>query len=411
MAVEVFNMKVKKDIGDLAIFGSKAVFDEPLHVGRPNLPDRAIFLERINEIFDRRWLTNKGPFVQELEKRLADYLAVKHCIAVCNGTVALEILIKALELKGEIICPSFTFVATAHALQWLGLRPVFCDIDSQTHNMDPRQAEQLITSKTSGILGVHLWGRPCAIDDLTRLAQKHHLKLFFDATHAFGSSAGGRKIGNFGEAEVFSLHATKVLHTFEGGAITTDNDELAMRIRLLKNFGFTGFDKVWMLGTNGKMSEIHAAMGLAMMDSLSDIMEANKQRYGIYQKIFEGIDGLQLVAYDEGEQNNFQYVVVEIDEGVTGLSRDRLADILWAENILARRYFYPGCHRLAPYVSDTTIDRSQLKETEKMCERTLCLPTGTAVAKETVDTIAQLLVFIVKNGEAIRSKLPSSKDN
>ena len=400
-------MNVKKNIDDLAALGGAPLFDEPIHVGRPNLPEREALLRRINEALDRRWLTNKGPLVLELEKRIADYLGVKHCIAVCNGTIALEIVIKALELKGEVICPSFTFVATAHALEWLGLRPVFCDIDPQTHNIDPAQAQQLITGKTSGIVGVHLWGRPCAIEDLTRLAKEHRLKLFFDAAHAFGVTAGGRRIGGFGEAEVFSFHATKVFHTFEGGAITTNNDALAARCRLLKNFGFKGYDRVLCSGTNGKMSEIHAAMGLGMMDSIADIMEKNKKYYRIYQKIFEGA-GLRLLSYAEGARNNFQYIVVEIGEGTTALTRDQLADLLGAENILARRYFYPGCHRMEPYVSDTTIDRARLKQTEKIGERTLCLPTGTSLSEEDVEEIGRLLVFIVKNDRSIAAKLSAT---
>lgn len=402
-------MNVKKNIDDLAVLGGVPLFDGLIHVGRPNLPEREALLRRINEALDRRWLTNKGPFVLELEKRIANYLGVKHCITICNGTVALEIVIKALELKGEVICPSFTFVATAHALQWLGLRPVFCDIDPKTHNIDPAQAQKLITDKTSGIVGVHLWGRPCVIEDLTLLAKKHQLKLFFDAAHAFGSTAGGRMIGAFGEAEVFSFHATKVFNTFEGGAITTNNDELAFKCHLMKNLGFKGYDRVLCLGTNGKMSEIHAAMGLAMLDAMAGIIEENEKRYRIYQKNFESINGLRLVTYDKNEQNNFQYVVVEINEEVIGLSRDQLVELLRAENILARRYFYPGCHRMEPYVSDTTINRTRLKQTEKICERTLCLPTGTAVSNEDVDTIGQLLVFLIKNDKSIAAKLSATK--
>jgi len=402
------SLTIKNNIDELATFGGAPLFDGLIHVGRPNLPEREALIRRINEVLDNRWLTNKGPFVLELEKRIANYLGVKHCITICNGTIALEIIIKALKLKGEVICPSFTFIATAHALQWLCLRPVFCDIDPRTHNLDPKQVEKLITQKTSGIVGVHLWGRPCAIEELTALANKHQLKLFFDAAHAFGATHGGRMIGGFGEAEVFSFHATKMFNTFEGGAITTNNDDLAARCRLLKNFGFKDYDLVLFPGTNGKMSEIHAAMGLGMMDSLDHIIKENKKHYRTYQHILKEQDGLRIVSYAETEQSNFQYVVVEIDEGVTMLSRDQLVELFFTENILARRYFYPGCHRMEPYASDPTQDTDLLKQTDRISQRTLCLPTGTSLTTEDVEKIGRLLIFLIKNGKSILEKLQTS---
>ena len=176
-------------------------------------------------MLDRRWLSNNGVFVRDFERQIADYLGVKHCIAVCNGTIALELAIRALELKGEVIIPSFTFIATAHALQWQEITPVFCDIDPKTHTLNPWRVESLITPRTSGIIGVHVWGQPCDVETLTEIANKHHLKLMFDASHAFGCSHGRTMIGNFGSAEVFSFHATKFINAFEGGAIVTNDDE------------------------------------------------------------------------------------------------------------------------------------------------------------------------------------------
>ena len=200
---------MKKKLDGLAIFGGVPAFREKLHVGRPNIGDRGRLLERINDLLDRRWLTNDGPFVQELERRISEVLAVKHCIAMSNGTVAMEIAIRALGLTGEVIVPSFTFVATAHALQWQEITPVFCDVEPQTFNIDPNLVKELITPRTTGITGVHLWGRPCDAEALTAVACSHNLKLLFDAAHAFGCSYKGRMIGNFGDAEVFSFHATK----------------------------------------------------------------------------------------------------------------------------------------------------------------------------------------------------------
>ena len=250
-----------------------------LHVGCPNIGNRQDLRRRIDDILDRRWLTNGGPYVNEFEQRVAEFIGVKHCIATCNATVALEILIRALGLTGEVIVPSFTFVATVHALQWQGITPVFCDIDPRTHNIDPRKVEELITSRTSGILGVHLWGRPCPIAKLQALANRHGLALLFDAAHAFACKHRGRMIGGFGRAEVLSFHATKFINAGEGGAVVTNDDDLAAQIRLMKNFGFSGFDKVTSIGTNGKMSELSAAMGLTNLESLKKFTRANRSNF------------------------------------------------------------------------------------------------------------------------------------
>ncbi|HEX7488672.1 MAG TPA: aminotransferase class I/II-fold pyridoxal phosphate-dependent enzyme, partial [Anaeromyxobacteraceae bacterium] len=229
--------RAKDEVGDFALLGGSPLFERPLHVGQPNLGDREQLHRLLDGILDRRWLTNHGPLVTELEARLAKLMGVGHCIAMCNGTVALEIAIRALGLKGEVIVPSFTFVATAHALQWQEITPIFCDVDPRTHTLDPDRVERVISSRTSGILGVHVWGRPCDVEGLSEVARRHRLALLFDAAHAFGVSRRGRMIGNFGDCEVFSFHATKFFNTFEGGAITTDDDDIARRCRLMRNFG------------------------------------------------------------------------------------------------------------------------------------------------------------------------------
>ena len=333
-------------------------------------------MARINDLLDRRWLTNNGPFVQEFEQRVADFLGVKHCIAMCNATVALEIAIRALGLHGEVIVPSFTFIATAHALQWQEITPVFCDVDPATHNLDPAKVEAMITPRTTGIIGVHVWGRPCAIEALSEIAQRRGLKLMFDAAHAFGCSYRGRMIGNFGEAEVFSFHATKFFNTFEGGAVVTNDDELAAKIRLMKNFGFAGYDNVIYVGTNGKMSEVSAAMGLTGLESLDEFIAANRRNYAAYRAGLQDMPGIQLIAYDEAERCNYQYVIVEVDEATAGISRDDLVRVLHAENVLARRYFYPGCHQMEPYRSYFPHAGLLLPETERLTQRVMSLPTG-----------------------------------
>src|SRR5690348_16496863 len=254
-------LKTIRSKADLAINGAPPAFDQPLHVGRPNIEGSEEFLLRVRQILDSRWLTNDGPMVQEFERRIAEYLGVKHCIAMCNGTIALEIAIRALGLTGEVIVPSWTFVATAHALYWQGITPVFADINATTHNLDPEAVRRMITPRTSGIIGVHLWGRPAPVEELQLIANEYGLKLMFDAAHAFGSTFAGRPIGCFGECEVFSFHATKSFNTMEGGAVTTDDDDLAETMRLMRNFGFKGYDNVVHPGTNGKMIEVCAAMG------------------------------------------------------------------------------------------------------------------------------------------------------
>lgn len=395
----------KSHLEDLAIFGGKPAFNEPLHVGRPNIGDRASLLQRINDMLDRRWLTNNGPYVQELEQRIGSLLGVKHCIATCNGTVALELAIRAAGLCGEVIVPSFTFIATPHALQWQEITPVFCDVDPRTHTLNPLRVEEMITPRTSGIIGVHVWGQPCDVEALTEIARKHNLKLMFDASHAFGCSYKGQMIGNFGEAEVFSFHATKFFNTFEGGAIVTNNDELAAKIRLMKNFGFAGYDNVVYLGTNGKMSEVSAAMGLTSLESLDNFIAINHRNYQQYQEKLAEIPGILLLDYGHIIKFNYQYIVLEVDEKIAKISRDTLQQCLQAENILARRYFYPGCHKMEPYNSYFPHAGLLLPETEKLVQKVLILPTGSTINLTDINSICNIIRLIVRQAGIINLKL------
>jgi len=392
-------------VAELAIFGGTPAFDKKLYVGRPNIGSRERLLERINDLLDRRWLSNRGPYVDEFEQRIAEMAGTKHCIAMCNATVALEITIRAAELAGEVIVPSFTFVATAHALKWQEITPVFCDIDPATHNIDPDRVEAMITPRTTGIIGVHVWGRPCDVEALTTIARRRGLKLLFDAAHAFGCSYKGHMIGSFGDAEVFSFHATKFLNAFEGGAVTTNDDELAARIRLMKNFGFLGYDNVIYIGTNGKMSEVSAAMGLTGLESLEEFIVANRRNYEQYRRELADIPGVHLATYDETEKCNYQYVVLEIDEGVTQVSRDHLVEVLHAENVLARRYFYPGCHQMEPYRSYFPHAGLLLPETERLTGRVMSLPTGTAVGRDEVHRVCQIIRLVVAHGPDVSARL------
>jgi|SRR5580704_16655571 dTDP-4-amino-4,6-dideoxygalactose transaminase len=398
-------MLIKKTISDFAIFGGEASFDQPLHVGRPNIGSKERLLQRINEVVDRRWLTNSGPCVEEFEQQLRQLLGVCHCDSMCNATDGLQLAMRAMKMHGEVIVPAFTFIATAHAVQWLGFTPVFCDVDSRTHTIDPACVEELITPQTTGILGVHLWGRACDIEALAAIATRHGLKLLFDAAHAFNCSSRGRMIGNFGDAEVFSFHATKFFNTFEGGALATNNAELAWRVRRMRNFGFAGLDQTDSLGTNAKMTEVSAAMGLTNLESLQDFVETNQRNYQAYRRGLEGIPGMRVLEYDASEKSNYQYIVLEVEQSEAELSRDCLQEILWAESVLARRYFYPGCHRMQPYASTMPDIGSRLPVTERLARSVLVLPTGTAVTAEQIEVICGIMRFAVSHGGDMAQRL------
>lgn len=381
---------------DLAINGAPAAFDHPLHVGRPNIGSREEFIKYVDDIFDRRWLSNNGPLVQEFEQRVADRLGTKHCVAMCNGTVALEIAIRALGLEGEVIVPSYTFVATAHALSWQAITPVFADIDPATHTLDPTAVRRMITPRTTGIIGVHLWGRAAPVEALQDIADEHGLKLMFDAAHAFGCSHHGKMIGNFGRCEVFSLHATKFFNTFEGGAVITNDDELAEAMRLMRNFGFSGMDNVIHPGTNGKMIEVAAAMGLVNLDAIDSVIEANRRNYQAYREGLSGIPGISLLPFSEDERNNYQYVVMEVGEDCP-VSRDQIIKALHAENILARKYFWPGCHNMTPYRELYPHAGLLLPNTQKVADRVVVLPTGTTLNNEDIGAICSILDILIKD--------------
>ncbi len=316
---EKLRLTRKRQRRDLAIHGSRPEFDSPLHVGRPYMGNRERLLDRYSAALDRSWVTNNGPLVQELEAKLAARIGIEHFVAVCNGSLALQLCLRALGLDGEVILPAFTFVATAHAVAWEGLVPVFADISRETHCVDPGWVEGLVNRRTSAVIGVHLWGRACDVEGLAAIARRHGTRLIFDAAHAFACTHRGRPIGGFGDAEIFSFHATKFFHTLEGGGVATNDAALAGALRRLRNHGFTGVDEV------------------------------------------------------------------------AGLSRDALVDVLRAENVLARRYFFPGCHRFEPYRSRGRLTGRPLPGTDHVASRVVCLPTGPTVSEADIDTIAEII--------------------
>jgi dTDP-4-amino-4,6-dideoxygalactose transaminase len=323
---------------------------------------------------------------------------------MANGTAAMEVVARALNLTGEIIVPAFTFIATPHAFAWLGLEPVFCDIDPATHTIDARAAEQLISSRTSAIVGVHLWGRACDVVGLDQIAARHHIALIYDAAHALGASFGKQRVGSFGTAEVFSFHATKFFNTFEGGAVTTRDAALAARLRLLRNFGFAGYDDIVALGTNAKLSEAHAAMGLAMVEHLDGLIDRNAQSWVHYADALRGLSGCKLMQVQDGYGSNYQYVVVEVGDEFP-LTRDQLLQVLWQENVRARRYFFPGCHRVQPYVSR---QQPSLPVTEAATDRVLVFPSGASISDDEINSVVQLIRLACDQAAHLRELLPAT---
>jgi dTDP-4-amino-4,6-dideoxygalactose transaminase len=392
---------VIKPLEQFAVMGGTPLFPQPLHVGRPNIPDKKAVLKRIEDSLERGWLTNDGPLVRELEDELASYIGVAHCVAMANATVAMEVLARALNLQGEVIVPGFTFIATAHAFSWLGLTPVFCDVDRDTHMIDVASAERAITPRTSAIAAVHLWGSACDVDALDDLARRRNLALVYDAAHALGASANGRKVGSFGNAEVFSFHATKFFNTFEGGAVTTNDAALAERLRLLRNFGFAGYDNVVTLGTNAKLSEAHAAMGLTMIEHVDELSARNRETWRRYADMLGSIDALELIEPGHATESNYQYVVCEVKEGAP-LTRDQLLNVLWQENVRARRYFFPGCHRTPPYASAHT----SLPVTDDVATRVLVLPAGAQISGKEIAQVVGLIAGALECADQLRDHLP-----
>lgn len=356
-----------------------------------------------DDIFDRRVFTNEGPMVRALEAALADRLQVAECVLCANGTLGLELLARVLGLRGEVIVPAFTFVATAHAFRNVGLTPVFCDIDPQTHNVDPSSVRRLVGERTAAICAVHLWGRSAPIAALETIADDAGIPLLFDAAHAFGCRHRSRPVGSSGRAEVFSFHATKIFHTMEGGAVTTHDRELAQALRLARNFGFAGYDHVVCAGTNAKMSEMAAAFGLASLDGFDGTVARARAIHERYTERLASMPGIRLLSYVP-DQHNFHYVVLEIDERELGLSRDTLMRALHAENILARRYFYPGCHRMEPYRGESRSDGA-LENTERVAQRVLLLPGGAALSAWECDDVSDAVRRIVEHREAVRCAL------
>jgi dTDP-4-amino-4,6-dideoxygalactose transaminase len=389
----------------LAILGGKPAFEQPLYVTRSLEPDPQVFEAHVKDIFAARWFTNDGRCVRELEARLAERLGVGFCLVFCNGTVALQVALRALELSGEIVTTPFTFPATVHAIQWNGLVPVFCDVDPETYNLDPRAAESCLSPATSGILPVHVFGNPCDVERLEKLAINHRLRVLYDAAHCFGVETLGRSIGSWGDLSVLSFHATKLFHTAEGGAIVGSDPALRKRISALRNFGILDEETVKGVGLNGKLSEVHAAIGLALLDRIDEEIERRTRLVQRYRAALEGVAGLRFQQLARHTRPNCGYFPVEVDAERFGLDRDGVFRALRAENVYARKYFFPLCSENESYRDLPSARPELLPHARRLAARVLCLPLFGEMADSDVDRIGDLIGRIQREADPVRAAL------
>ncbi|MBQ7497084.1 MAG: DegT/DnrJ/EryC1/StrS family aminotransferase [Selenomonas sp.] len=315
--------------------------DSPVYVTQALLPPRQEYDRYLDKIWQSHILTNNGELHVELEESLRSFLGVKNVTLLVNGHSALDVAFKAMHLSGEAITTPFTFASTTHAIVLNGLTPVFADIKMSDYTIDEKCVESLITARTSAIVAVHVYGYPCALEPLARIAAKHHLALIYDAAHAFGVRVNGKPIGSFGDVSMLSFHATKVFNTIEGGALLSENASLARSFNLCKNFGITGPEHVEAVGVNAKMNEFQAAMGLAILPHLGEEMEKRRRITEIYRNGLAGVPGLRTMCDLPGVEHNYAYFPLLVDEQQFGLTRDELFSYLEARNVFPRKYFYP----------------------------------------------------------------------
>lgn len=364
---------------------------KPILVNQPFLPPLEEFNEYLKQIWESKWLTNNGRFHQEFEKALAEYLNVPYISLFTNGALALNTAIQALRISGEVITTPFSFVATTHSLHWNSIKPVFVDIDPLTCNIDSSKIEAAISPKTTAILPVHVYGHPCNIDEIQRIADIYGLKVIYDAAHTFGGRYKGNSLAAYGELSILSFHATKVFNTFEGGAIVVHDEKLKKRIDYLKNFGFADEVTVVGPGTNAKMNEVQAAMGLLQLKYIDENIHYRKVLGELYYKLLNDIQGVTYLKPCAGLEYNYSYLPVFIDRTQYSCSRDELYEYLKTKGIYARRYFYPLISDFPTYRGLPSAIESNLTTAKKIAETVLCLPLHTNMTEDDVYRICELI--------------------
>jgi dTDP-4-amino-4,6-dideoxygalactose transaminase len=366
-------------------------FDEPIYVTRPLLPPLERFNVRLQEVWESRWLTNMGDQHEQLGRAIRQYLDVPEVSLFNNGTIALLVALRALDLDGEVITTPFTFPATPHAISWSGAVPVFCDIDAVTLTLDPARVEQAITPRTSGILAVHAYGMPCDVGALQTIADNNGLKLVYDAAHAFGVKIDGVSIGNFGDISMFSFHATKLFHSAEGGALACRNGTTRQLVDQLKNFGILNQEAVGPIGINGKMTELQAALGLAVLDCVPEELQCRRAVIARYREGLDGIPGLKVMQEGPGIESSCQYFVVRIDPVRFGCSRDVVFERLKHYNVFARKYFYPLCSEYDCYNDLPSSAPGLLPVANEAAGQVLCLPLYGSLPLDVCDAICDII--------------------
>lgn len=369
-------------------------FPQPIFVTRPIMPDLERVTEKLKEVWEAQWLSNGGAQHKALEEQVRLFLKAPHLSLFNNGTIALMVAIQSLRLQGEVITTPFTFPATTHVLAWNNITPVFCDIHPDTLTIDPDKIESLITNRTTAILGVHVYGMPCHVERIQEIADRHGLRVIYDAAHAFGTEIGGRGIGTFGDISMFSFHPTKLFHTAEGGALTYNDPHLKQRIDLLKNFGIRNEFEVLLPGINGKMNELSAVIGLIVLDMVKDEWVRRQAIRDQYTRELGGIPGIKIVEMPKGVTNSQQYMVIRINGKEFGATRDDVYAHLRTYNVHARKYFYPltsdyPCYHQLPSAHD-----GSLVNAKQASDEVLCLPFYGDLKHEVVTTICELIISL-----------------
>lgn len=385
---------MKNSISDFALYGGEKVFSTFRTTTNMVPPDREVFFNYAKKAFENRQFTNNGENVKELERQLAVFHEVKHCIAVSNGFRAFMLALKALALphKTEVIIPSLAYRSSGYMIEWTGFIPHFCDVEAQTRTVSAQTVEKCINKNTAALAIPHPMVTLCDIDEIVALAKKHGLPLIFDSVEAVGASYKGKMIGGFGDAETFSMHASKLINSAEGGYITTNNDALADLLRKMRAFGFVAKDTVDCLGLNTKLNELHSAMGLAGLSWIERQISENKAMHLAYQEHFKDIAGLEIVPYAENEKRNWKTCLVKINSEWP-FTRDLTLEILNAENINAREYYNPPLHFI--YSRDRSV-YADLPNTEKVCQEYFLLPFGYSMSVDDTKMIADVLKAMLR---------------
>jgi dTDP-4-amino-4,6-dideoxygalactose transaminase len=364
--------------------------EKPIYVTQPFLPPLEEFQPYLEQIWESKWLTNSGPFHQELEKKLADYLEVEHLALFANGTLALVTALQALRITGEVITTPFSFVATAHSLLWNGIKPVFVDIHPETFNLDPEKIETAITPHTTAIVPVHVYGKPCDVKKIQKIADTYGLKVIYDAAHAFGVSYKGVSLLKHGDLSILSFHATKVFNTFEGGAIICPDAKTKKRIDDLKNFGFANEVTVVAPGINAKMNELQAAFGLLQLKHINEALNRRREIDALYREQLSSTAGICCFTLPVDTIYNYAYFPILVEKKYR-LSRDQLYEKLRQHNIYSRRYFYPLISEFPMYRDLPSAAKSNLSIAAKISEHVLCLPIYPALENESIARITSII--------------------